>query len=190
MAYNTWTVTDCKRRAPSKRELYASGGGIVAHDLVWLLPDAVRPTAAVPAPGYVVVDGDGTEWTVLEVLPRGRFGQTWRLVTRNLITFWSLTQLATVARPSTAKDASGKPVPTWSTISSSLRCRLQEASGSAETVFDARATVRRFDLITTTRVQLSVADRVTVSGTAYTVTGWSNPDRLGEPMIVQLERVV
>lgn len=189
VTYDSWPVTDCHRRAPTTKEIIKSGGGILSNDLVWLLPEAVRPSAAVPKPGYYLHDTAGVDWTVLEVMPLGRFGQTWRLVTRNLAAHFALTQLATVSRADATADASGKRMSAYTAVYTAVRCRLQEQIGSAELVHDGRVAVRRFDLITTTRILLAVEDKVVVGGLTFTVTGWTNPDKIGEPMTVQLELV-
>lgn len=191
-SYDTWSLTDCKRRAPTTKEIVQSGGAILTSDLVWLIPEAIRVSLAVAAnlrPGYIVRDINSNDWTVLEVQPLGRFGQTWRLVTRNLISYFALTQLATVTRPNITVDTAGKRMPTYASVYTDVRCRLQEQTGAAELVHDGRVAVRRFDLITATRLFLTAEDRVTVGGLTFTVLGWNNPDRLADPMVIQLELI-
>lgn len=190
--YETWSLTDCKRRAPTTKEIIQSGGAILTSDLVWLIPETIRASLANtsnPRPGYIVRDVNSNDWTVLEVQPLGRFGQTWRLVTRNLISYFALTQLAAITRPNATVDTSGKRTPTYTAVYSDVRCRLQEQAAAAEIVHDGRVTVRRFDLITATRLFLTAEDRVTVGGMTFTVLGWNNPDRLAEPMTIQLELI-
>jgi len=190
--FNTYTVTDCVRRAPQVKEFMASGGAILSNDLVWLIPDAViaaLDTTDRPTPGGQIIDAANVVWTILEIMPRGLFGNTWRVVTRNLAEVFGLTQLATIDRPNTVTDTSGKRNSGYTNVYANIRCRLQETGGSAEQLHDARSVTRQFNMITTTRIMVMAEDRVTIGGQLFTVTGYQNPDGLANPMTVSLELV-
>lgn len=192
VAFNNYTVTDVVRRAPNTKEFMASGGAILSNDLVWLIAEPILAAVAGtdrPTPGGVITDAASVTWTILEIMPRGLFGNTWRVVTRDLSAVFGLTQLATIDRPNTATDTSGKRSSAYTNVYASVRCRLQETGGAAEQLHDARSVTRQFNMITTTRIMVMAEDRVTIGGLLFTVTGYQNPDGLANPMTVSLELV-
>lgn len=192
VTFNSYTVTDVVRRAPQVKEFMASGGAILSNDLVWLIPEAVMAalnTTDRPTPGGQIIDAASVEWTILEIMPRGLFGNTWRVVARNLAAVFGLTQLATIDRPNTTTDTSGKRNSAFTNVYANVRCRLQETGGAAEQLHDARTVTRQFNMITTTRLMVMAEDRVTIGGMLFTITGYQNPDGLANPMTVSLELV-
>ena len=75
----TYALPTVKRRAPTFKELTASGGVYTAMDLVFLLPAKVVSTANAkrPKPGDVITDSDSVRWTILEA-PLNTLKSTYR----------------------------------------------------------------------------------------------------------------
>jgi hypothetical protein len=193
--FTTYTLTNCKRRAPTYKELSASQGVYVGTDLVWLVPFAILPSGfrinsppITPTVGDRITDSNSQNWTILEAM-RGKFGQTTRCVTRNLALHYSLVQLATHSRRSTAVNSVGISTPTWTTITSNVPCRVQEIESSVEQIHDGRAMPKRFNIMVETRLAVTAGDRLVVGGTTYAVTGHRDPDRIDTLQVITAEIV-
>jgi hypothetical protein len=101
-----------KRRAPTFKELAASGGVYTGQDLVWLVP-AVKLDPIGPAkPGDTITDMAGNTWTVLEASLH-TWKSFWRLMTRNLVLAFDLRDQISIQRAAFTYDASGGPVRSW-----------------------------------------------------------------------------
>lgn len=182
--YTDSAVQYAKRRALQFKELAASGGVYTARDLVWLVPTELLASGVTIKPADVVKDGGNENWTVLEVNPLGKFGNTWRLVTRNLVLAADLRDSATVYRPSAAVDAAGQRAPVFSSVYSAVPCRLQEQQQAALDDYQGGPTGRReFTLWVGQRLALKAGDVIEIDGTRYDFSGsanWDRIDQLGE----------
>ncbi len=103
-----------KRRALHTAERSPTGGVYLAADTRWILPAALLTGGSVPAPGWVVIDGDGVRWTALKV-QAGKWRQTYILDTIDLVLALGLRETVTVERASISYGAAGAAVKRWPT---------------------------------------------------------------------------
>lgn len=193
--FTSYTLTDCKRRAPTYKEMSASQGVYVGTDLVWLIPFAILPSGfrtssppIIPTVGERITDSDGQNWIILESTS-GKFGNTIRCVTRNLALHYDLVNLLTHSRRSAAVGASGLPAPTWTNVVTNVPCKVQAIDAGMEQIHGGAAIPKRYNVFVETRLDVKAGDRLTVSGTIYTVTGHRDPDRIDMLQTIQAEIV-
>lgn len=178
-----------KRRAPTWKEQTASAGAYSAKNLVWLLPTANLPDGVTPKAGDVIRDASSVDHTVLEVQV-GKFGQTHRCVTIALAVVYELSELGTLERPVSGRDGAGRPLPAgYTVIAADVSCRVQPEDGTAGDVDERKVIPLRYTATLATPVVVRARDRFTVDGTAYTVTGFRNPERLDQLLQLSLELV-
>lgn len=182
--YTSHAVAYAKRRAVTSKEIMASGGVYTASDLVWLIPNELLPSGVEPKPADQIRPTEGTDWTVLEIAPRGKFGNTWRIVTRNLVLAADLRDTCDVLRPSFAQSAAGQRTPVFAVAYDEIPCRLQETNHDVLNDFQGGPTDRReYTLWVSQRLTLRAGDVAEVAGVRYDVAGsgsWDRIDRLGE----------
>lgn len=182
--YTSHAITHAKRRAVTHREVVSSGGVYVANDLVWLIPNELLPNGVEPKPADQIRPTEGTDWTVLEISPRGKFGNTWRIVTRNLVLAADLRSTCDVLRPTLAQSTAGQRTPVFNVAYDDVACRLQETNHDVLNDFQGGPTDRReYTLWVGSRLALRAGDVVEIDGVRYDVAGsgnWDRIDRLGE----------
>jgi hypothetical protein len=185
--YTNFPVTDAKPRALRISEAAASGGVYTTQDRVWLIPTELV-VGTTPKLGDVIRTAANVDWTILNIDPLAKFGNTYRLITRNLTLVAGLTQSARVLRPSSAIDSAGQRNPTFNEVYANLSCKLQEVvHGLPE--FQGGSTDRReYVLYVGTRLVLLAGDVVEISSKRYDVVGsgsWDRIDQLGEVRLVR-----
>lgn len=181
--YTEHAITKAKRRAVTTREQAASGGVYLASDVVWLIPNELLPSGVEPKPADQIEDADGVQWTIIEIQPRGKFGNTWRLVTRNLILAADLRSEADVLRPSFAVDNAAQRAPVFAQVYADVPCRLQEVDHQIADVDGGSTDHREYMLYVGQRLVLRAGDVIEIASVRYDVTGagsWDRIDRLGE----------
>lgn len=182
--YTDHAITYAKRRAVTHREVIASGGAYTASDLVWLVPNELLPTGVPIKPADQIRDAAAVDWAVLEVNPRGKFGNTWRLVTRSLVLAADLRSECDVLRPSFAQDAAGQRAPVFAVPYSDVPCRLQEQKHDSLTDYQGGPNDRReYALWVGSRLVLRAGDVIQIDSVRYDVAGsgsWDRLDQLGE----------
>lgn len=187
--YTAHDLTHAKRRAVASREVLASAGVYTASDLVWLIPAAVLPSGVAPKPADQVRDADSVDWTILEIQPLGKFGNTWRLVTRSLVLAADLRQTCDVLRPSFAQDTVGQRSPVFAVPYEDVPCRLQETRHDVQDFQGGPNDRREYSLWVGQRLTLRAGDVVEIASVRYDVLGsgdWDRIDRLGE---VRVQRI-
>jgi hypothetical protein len=196
-----FTVDDCKRRAPTWKELRASNGAYAPTDLVFLVP-AVKWDAAnyanyaKPHPGFKVEiqdaeDDDPRTLNVMEVSYNTL--RTWfRLVTRDLALHYDLRQSGTLYRPANTAGAAGTRIPGRAILADNLNCRVQELESAVETANEdlgGTVTRRRFVAYLEARLDVRAGDVLTVDAVDYEVTGSADFDQLDALGRVPCQRV-
>lgn len=68
-----------KRRAITRREIWAGQGKYTSAHIVWLIPKANLPAGVEPKGHHKIVDGAGQTYSVLEVQVN-KYGQTFRCI--------------------------------------------------------------------------------------------------------------
>lgn len=130
------TLTDCKRRVLTTKELAASNGRYTGADLVWLVPTTILTGAGETAikPYDTITDSGSTQYVVLEAAEQG-LRTFWRLVTRNMVIANQLYDTVNVQHPTITQTAAGHRSVTWATNATSVHCRVQPRQTD---VFDDR----------------------------------------------------
>lgn len=126
-------ISVAKHRPVSYAEPLPSFGVYLHADILWLIPQKVIASAFQPKLRDVVIDGDGTRWTVINV-ERKKQRQTWWLTCRNLILAFDLRDTITIERASAVEDAAAAPkrVKSWKPLYANIAARVQ--SIKAQTV--------------------------------------------------------
>lgn len=184
--YDVTAVSHGKRRAIGFKELAPSGGAYVASDVVFLLPAVLLGTTK-PKPGDQVQDAEAT-WTVLEA-GVGKFGNTFRLICRNLILAAALSRTCSQLRPSQTQDAAGFRTATLSTVASGVACRLQEENLTSGFDQAAAETRREYTLYVGSRLFLRAQDVIRIDSVDYDPVSAGSWDRLDQLGVVKLRRV-
>lgn len=184
-----------KGRAVTKREKSPSGGVYLGFERNWLVPRAVLPANLEPAPGDVVVDGDGTRWTVL-TCDQWAFNTVLRLGCVNLTLAHDLRDAVDVERAALSQDAAGAYVKTFppagGTVAyGSLPCRVQLVQEEIDDQRGIRGFLRRYDVTVDRQVTVTNEDRLKLAdGTYLDVVGYRNATRIDElPVIEALGKV-
>lgn len=158
-----------------KRERYTLADDALPFDPK--LRDTITPAGK---PARVVTSVDGSPWL-----------KFWILDCQYPSLADDLDSTADVKRPSTAPSSLGLRVPTFSTVYSSVACRLQPDERVRE-FDDATAKVltrKKFVCIFGSAVLLLAGDKVTVGGVDYEVTEQSEIESLGLLTFCACERI-
>lgn len=193
-----------KRRNLTRKEQAASFGTYTAKDRVWLVPAAVMGPGFEIKPGDVIVgkrplnEFDTDRWTVLEA-DLGKYGQTWRLTTRNLSLAYELQELINIERPAVSYDAAMAPVKAWPTgpqplggivLYGNLPARPQLLTKEIKDERGIRGLERRYDVIVGRQVAVTNEDRIAWRGEYLDIIGYRNAERIDElPIIEALGKV-
>lgn len=159
------TVKVAKFRALTVREQAASGGAYTARDRVCLIPAAVLRPDKVFKPADVVIRGDDSRWTALEV-GLNKWQQTWRLVCRDLAVEFELDDTIDVERATINYDASGAVVKTFppdggKVLYGNVRCRVQKRAEETVDERGIRGERTSYDVIVERQMDLnSTEDRL------------------------------
>ena len=99
---------------PDWKDADQAGGQVLEGDRYWVWP--IVATLAMPPLGSLLIDGDGTKWTILSVTKKQYPQGVWTAHTRNLSVAYGLNNLASVLKASYTKSPGGEALPTWNTI--------------------------------------------------------------------------
>ena len=180
-----------KRRAPTFKELTASGGVYTSQDLVWLLPKKIVDAAGAdrPKPSDVIIDGDGVRWTILEA-PLNTLRSTYRCTARDIILAADLRDTLTIKRPTaTTTDNAGGRAYSYASIYTSIACRFQEANAAIGNERGQRVTVKSYSVWVERRLYLTIEDQIVDGdGTIYEMKGWQDADRIDQLQRIDCER--
>lgn len=177
-----------KRRAPTWRERQASGGVYTGQDLVWLIPVAEMDSAILPKPADRITDDDDNTWTVLEVA-KNALKSTWRCVTRNLKIVYDLQDLLTVKRPTNSKDNALGRTASFSTVYSSIPCRIDDDVFEDGDSYGKKITKKRFRIWVDRQLTLTAEDLLQDGdGNSYSFVSITNQHQLGELPMIMAER--
>lgn len=184
-ADRTTDVTDALKRAVSNREAMASGGKYRAGDVKWHVPQ--DELANPPALGAVVIDGDGTEWTVLAV-DEQTFKNRWRLWCRKLSVADVALGSVTIQKALSSRSPSGAEAATWQDWAHEVACRIQPQDTATAVLNDRRNMPERVTIYT--KYQFPVDHRFRVvgaDGRTYRIQGYTMPDRIGDLFAIEAE---
>lgn len=172
----------------SNKERMASGGVYTGQDVQWSLRLAELGNVK-PKPADKIIDGSGTTWVVLEV-KTSKFAQAAWCICRDLIIANQLYDSIDIQRPANTIDSSGKRVPSYSPVYTSIPGRLQELDGQREIEFDKAGFKRRYALILSQQVTVTTEDQCIVNGTdTYQIRSYKDPSRIDELMQLEVEKL-
>lgn len=183
----TSSTSGALRRAVTTREAETSRGEYTLSDVVWHLPagDIVEP----PRPADVIVDGDGTRWTVLDV-SRTTADSRWRCVCRNLAVAHGLDQFVDIERAVYTKDTRGARRTDWHLWRSGLAAKIQPVAVRNTDSHQQDVTLGEFRVFLAESVELDHTHRIKgPDGRRYVVKGYKKPDRIDALLEIDAERV-
>lgn len=169
-----------------------SSGVYTRSDREWYFPKTAY--AQTPAVGDLLdspvstIDPATATWTVLGVDHAGALG-AWKLTSVSLAIVTALRTLLTFERPSNTQDAAGRmSLASYSTLAANVPARVQPQDSEAGDVLGRRTLPKHFTAYCTQQVAVRAKDRATDgAGTAYTVLGYREPERLDALFAVDLE---
>ncbi len=182
----TTDVPGALRTRSRTREAAPSGGVVLLADTVWHLPTTVL--VAAPAPGTRIIDAAATVWTVLRV-ERETLGERWQCLARNLTLALGLEHVVQIERATWTKDVTGAPVATWNLVRTGLKARIQPIAASHEERQSQRLERVTHHIYLAEALLLDESDRIVHEGGIYNVRGYTAPERIDEPLVIQTERV-
>jgi hypothetical protein len=189
-----------KRRAISWKEMTASAGAYTNQDKAWLIPSSNLPDGVLPKPGDQVRDALDVDWTVGDVTV-GKFGNTYKCVSRSLALVHELTASGQLTRPDNTQDGAGRMAEVnYTAIGGPVRCRVQPQDSQAGDAFDRRTMLLQFSAFLETPLTVRARDVFTVTTyasyggavtgvTAYTVKGFKNAAKIWDIMSLDLELI-
>lgn len=177
------------RRAPTYRELAASGGVYTGQDLVWLVPNTLLPPGVSPKPGDLVIDNEENEWDVLEA-SKNAFSSHWRLICRDPVIVFDLRDTFTIKAPTNAQDAAGARTPTLTATGTTYNGRFQLVSEAPAEGRGKTLLRREYQLFTAVEITgLSHEHQVLDSSSnVYEFLRYTNRARLGELSMIECVR--
>lgn len=178
-------VTNALKRAVSNREAMASGGKYRAGDVKWHI--AQDELTNPPALGSFVIEGDGTEWTVIAV-DEQTFTNRWRLWCRKLSVASDALGTVTIQKAMLSRSPSGAEVSAWQDWAINVAARIQRQASATTVVNDRRDMADRVTIYT--KYQFPVDHRFRVvgaDGRTYKVQGYSMPEQIGGLFAIDAE---
>lgn len=186
-----YAVSIAKRRAPTFKEMAASGGVYTGQDLVWLVPVTLLTAAGLTdvKPADIIRDSDGVLWTVLE-RSLNTLKSTWRCVTRDLILAYDLRGTLSVRRPQalTTDDAATREY-VYDTIYTGVPCRFQAMGDEVSDERGQRLTVSKYSIWVGQRLTLTNEDQIVdEDGNIYELKATQDADRIDQLQRLDCER--
>lgn len=187
-----------KRRAPTFKELTASGGVYTGQDLVWLIPAVNLDGGMIPKPSDVVVDEEGNRWTVLEVALNA-LKSTYRCMSRNLVLAHELRDIIQIERASISYDSAGAAVKWFpsdpperrggTVIYADLSARVQPTGGDILDERGIRGLTNLYDVIVGQEVYVTNEDRIFWQGKYLEIRHYQRAEQIDQLPVIQAEIV-
>lgn len=181
-----------KRRALTLKELAASGGVYTGRDKVWLFPQRRIPASLKPKPADVLIDTAGERWTVLDV-QHGKWGQTWRLTTRNRVIAEDLRDLIQIERAQIEYDEAGvatkyfPPDTRGQTIYRDLPCRVQPQQSDIAEERGIRGFRTQYLIYVDREVSITNEDRILWEGQYLEIRGYRSSQLITDLPVISAE---
>jgi len=129
---------------------------------------------------YTVLSATGSDWQ-----------QFWVADAVNLVLAEDLRQTGTLTRWAATQDAAYRQAQAASaTLAADVPCRLQPLGWSADDTLDRRTGPKRFAAFLASALDARAKDVFAVSGTAYTVLEYADPERIDELPRLTLEEIL
>lgn len=185
-ALNDTSVANALRRAISTREIVQSKGQWRQGDVRWHIYETQLTSP--PAMGSVIIDGNGTEWTVLAV-DRETLDSRWRCWCRNNALALVGETLVEIQKAAFTKGTNGAQVATFGEWAVDVRARVQRLDAQELVVENGRRVlIQPAEIYTLYPFQVDNRFRVVDSyGQAYKVTGFRYPDSIDQLFTITAE---
>lgn len=175
------------RRTVSSQEAAQSGGQYTTTDVVWRLAAEGLPQA--PAPGDLVVDGQGVRYRVLETTILERTGQ-YRCVCRRLAIAEGLDTLVDIERAQPAKSPDGVETLRWIVWRSGLRAKLHPEESRVQREGDQMVSRVRLKIYFAEAIPLDQHCRIRgPDGARYRILAVRGQDRIDGLMEADVEPI-
>ena len=186
--------TECNglKRAVSTREAAASNGTIRQDDVAFhfatavvggpiRLGDTIREESPDWSTGEVL-------WTVMAVSNETLFNRV-RCVCRNLVITENLETTVTIEVGDFSAATGGPSEVVWTTLHANLLARLQIEEANRESVHGRRVLKRKGTIFIRETIEVRAHHRIVAeNGDIYRVTGFDQPERIGELFRIQVEQ--
>jgi hypothetical protein len=194
-------IPTAKRRAINGPEKSPSGGVYVGYETRWLIPASLITPGNAPEPADVVIDSQGTRWTVLKA-DLNRFGNTWLLGCVNLVLALRLQDTVAIERAGLSYDAAGAAIKSFppdprGSVLYTCAARVQEITEEVALERGVQYARGRYEIIVGRQVPLVEPgeDRVNwpdpnlAGATVYfDIVDVHNPTRIDELPVLACER--
>lgn len=176
----------------------ATAGVLLLADCKWFIPAKLlgrpAPVGIVPKAGDLIkleITNEVRSWAVLSTTYEP-FDQVYELACRDLSVSLDSPGATTidVTTPLNRQDAALGRRPLMVPKYSGIACKIQEVSQATELSQGRRAAVKSYLIFTTTRLDVNEEDQIIdkTTGDIYDVIGYTNPDKLDEPQVIQASR--
>ena len=178
-------VPKALRRAILRRDTLDSDGRYTASDFVWHLPVATLDET--PQAGDILVDEDGSRWTILGVRP-ATFASRWHCVCRNLVTAHGLNEIVHIDKATITKTDAGAEQFSWQPWRTGLDARIHPVETHMETSEERTQTVAQYRVYLLDDLEIDATCRVRASdGTTYQILSSHRRQRLDELMYLLVQ---
>lgn len=140
-----------------------------------------------PVPGDLVIDSHDRQFTILTASLE-TLTDRWIVTARDLIISEGLDTLVTIQVATVAKGVSGAHEQAWSDFLTGVRGKVQRMSASTQNGRGSTSVEPSFVLYIREPLELQGIYRVVHGDVIYRVTGYANPESIGELTTVSLER--
>lgn len=178
------TISGALRRAVRVVEREQSGGEYQAHDLKWIIP--AKGLVSAPQPGWILEDGLGVTWTILEVSLDG-LGSRYALRCRNLVIEERLDLVIVVEQSTTRLSASGDAIVTWEVVHAGIRARIAPIDSQVMHDQDRRFLRGTHVVYLAEEIPLDTSHRFRSGTHVYRVLSVAGRERIGELVSVRVE---
>lgn len=181
----TARVAHALRRSLSRREASAHDGQYALSDARWLLPKPECPVG--PAPGDAIIDAGGNRWIVLSVTSQQLTG-LWECACRDLAVAHGLGEVIALEQATYEKSPAGAAVPTWHSVQTGIRARIQPLASTVVAGPDDQRTRRRFRIVVGEELSIGHDHRIRAAdATVYRILSSQAAAGAGELQTLEVE---
>ena len=187
----SYTVTNCKRFDVSDRDLPAQKqGGLVAFDLVWLLPVATLG-GVVPKVADIITPSSGVEFTIQDLNQNG--WRTWfKATARNLKLALGLSDLIGFWRPNYSNAGGTRSIAGYVPFMLAIPAKIVEIGDDySPDLLGKRQAKQRYEIHSAKFVRWEPGDQIRdQNGTIFQIVGSTTPNTIDSLNLFTCERIL